>query len=178
MNRYSPHLAATEIVRDAGGEIVGRTRLQKIAYLMEIGGLESGFTFEYKHYGPFSEDLATAVDIAVAFGDLKEAEKTAEWGGKYSIFRVDSGVSTASSSRSKFISEAKRIDAVELELAATAAYLFLAEGYGSRKNDNPWTETARRKPQKADKGRLQKAAAAYRSLRKVAPQLPELPDVN
>jgi hypothetical protein len=30
---------AAEIVRDAGGRIVGRTKLQKIAYLLELSGL-------------------------------------------------------------------------------------------------------------------------------------------
>ena len=34
---------AAEIVRDAGGHIVGRTRLQKIAYILEAAGLGGGF---------------------------------------------------------------------------------------------------------------------------------------
>jgi hypothetical protein len=40
------------IVRDAGGHIVGRTRLQKIAFMLEPAGLGGGFPFRYKHYGP------------------------------------------------------------------------------------------------------------------------------
>jgi hypothetical protein len=49
-------------------------------------------------------------------------------------------------------------DAVELELAATA--LFLAnEGW-----DDPWRETARRKPEKADGGRIEKAKFLYEKL--------------
>ena len=32
------------IVRDAGGTIVGRTRLLKTAYLLELAGLGEGFT--------------------------------------------------------------------------------------------------------------------------------------
>ena len=52
-------------------------------------------------------------------------------------------------------------DAVELELAATA--LFLAkEGF-----PDPWTETARRKPEKADAGRLAKAKQLYDRLRAI-----------
>ena len=49
------------IIRDAGGEIVGRTRLQKVTYLLTVTGLEDRFSFAYKHYGPFSESVATAV---------------------------------------------------------------------------------------------------------------------
>jgi hypothetical protein len=37
---------AANIVRDAGGSIVGRTRLQKIAYLLFAAGLEDAFSFE------------------------------------------------------------------------------------------------------------------------------------
>ena len=37
-----------EIIRAAGGEIVGRTRLQKVAYLLELAGLGHGFRFEYR----------------------------------------------------------------------------------------------------------------------------------
>ena len=59
---------AAEIVRDAGGHIVGRTRLQKIAYLLEITGLGAGFPFRYKHYGPYSEQLADAAETAQIFG--------------------------------------------------------------------------------------------------------------
>jgi uncharacterized protein YwgA len=58
---------AAEIVRDAGGRIVGRTKLQKVAYLLELAGLGDGFQFEYRHYGPYSEDLAGAIQMANAF---------------------------------------------------------------------------------------------------------------
>ena len=54
------------IVRDAGGTIVGRTRLQKTAYLLELAGLGEGFHFSYRHYGPYSEELASAVRDANA----------------------------------------------------------------------------------------------------------------
>ena len=36
---------AAEIVRDGGGRIVGRTRLQKVAYLLELAGFGGGFRF-------------------------------------------------------------------------------------------------------------------------------------
>ena len=52
-------------------------------------------------------------------------------------------------------------DAVELELAATAAYLAY-EGFSY-----PWGETKRRKPDKADFGRLDKAKQLYARLLRV-----------
>ena len=79
--------AVIQIVRDAGGKVVGRTRLQKIACLLELAGLGSGFSFSYKHYGPFSDELASAARFASVFSNLKEEEKPTSWGGAlFSLF--------------------------------------------------------------------------------------------
>ena len=80
---------AASIVRDAGGRIVGRTRLQKIGFILETAGLGEGFTFKYKHYGPYSEDLTAASRIAVVLGLMNEIEQPATWGGLYSVFTTD-----------------------------------------------------------------------------------------
>ncbi|RVG71834.1 hypothetical protein [Sinorhizobium meliloti] len=173
------HVAAARIVQDAGGELVGRTRLQKVAFLMHLAGFDNSFSFEYRHYGPYSEDLSQAMDIAVLLGPVDEVERVADWGGRYSIYSLAGQVPGVDQDldRANFVQQAKRIDAVELELAATAAYLFEVEGIGKVFPGNPWEETARRKPTKVVGGRLAKAAAAYEELRKVKAikPLPELP---
>ncbi|WP_437968911.1 hypothetical protein WMF04_06325 [Sorangium sp. So ce260] len=151
---------AAEIVRDAGGEVVGRTKLQKIAYLLELAGLGEGFPFEYRHYGPYSEELADAIQVARVFGLVNEEERPATWGGSYSIFRTPPKLGAPPGGpRAAFAELAARIDSIELELAATAAYLHAVEGH-----DDPWEETARRKPEKAKGGRLDRAKDAYRQL--------------
>jgi uncharacterized protein len=153
---------AAEIVRDAGGHIVGRTRLQKIAYFLEAAGLGAGFQFRYKHYGPYSEQLADAAQTARIVGMLDERETPATWGGLYSTYHSllpqDFG---ALGVRQRLAQELVNVDAVELELAATA--LFLA----SERFHDPWGETARRKPDKAGGGRLQRAQQLYQTLRKI-----------
>jgi len=153
---------AAEIVRDAGGQIVGRTRLQKIAYFLEAAGLGSGFPFRYKHYGPYSEQLADAAQTARIVGMLDEKESVANWGGLYSTYLSllpqDFGANEA---RQRLAHELVNVDAVELELAATA--LFLAH----ERLQDPWAETARRKPDKADGGRLQRARQLYQFLRAI-----------
>lgn len=149
-----------EIVRDAGGQIVGRTRLQKIAYLLELTGQGEGFDFEYRHYGPYSESLSDAVRIASAFGLIDEEEHVAKWGGRYSIYFAKGGGDTQpQSARAAFAKVAAQIGAVELELAATAAYLSEVEHC-----TDPWLETSKRKPDKIGDGRLEKAKEAYRKL--------------
>jgi uncharacterized protein len=155
-------LRAAEIVRDAGGHIVGRTRLQKIAYILEASGLGGGFPFRYKHYGPYSEQLAAAAQTARIVGMLNEQETPATWGGLYSTY--DSLLPqefSAPEERRRLAQELVNVDAVELELAATA--LFLAFEHFQ----DPWGETARRKPDKADGGRLERAHQLYQRLRNI-----------
>jgi uncharacterized protein YwgA len=148
------------LVQDAGGRIVGRTRLQKIEFILESAGLGAGFPFRYKHYGPYSEELSSATSTAQALQLIEETEQPASWGGSYSIYTLRTAVNTQSPQARLHICEATvAADAVELELAATA--LFLA-GNGVR---DAWGETARRKPEKAGAGRLNRAKALYETLR-------------
>jgi uncharacterized protein len=153
--------SAAEIIRDAGGRIVGRTKLQKVAYLLELTGLGTGFPFEYRHYGPYSEELAEATKLANAFGLILEDERRADWGGMYSIYSAtnEAGERTRGT-RAAFAEAAAQIGAVELELAATAAYLSSVEG-----SLQPWDETKKLKPEKATPQRLHAAKKAYEKLR-------------
>jgi uncharacterized protein len=163
---------AAELVRDAGGRIVGRTKLQKVAYLLELAGFGAGFRFEYRHYGPYSEELADAITIAAAFGLIEEDERQTDWGGMYSIYSSTAKVGQrASGPRALFAEAAVQIGAVELELAATAAYLKSVE-----RSAHPWDETKKLKPEKATPQRLQAAKKAYENLRKL--QVPKaLPNI-
>ena len=147
------------VISDAGGEIVGRTRLQKIVYLLSIAGLEEGFSFSYRHYGPYSEILAMAARDANLLGLVSETECQTNWGGAYSIYtatrRSEPPIPNA---RRILASKAAAANAVELELAATAVFL-AKEGC-----NEPWTETARRKPEKAENNRIDRAKILYREL--------------
>ena len=176
MAKRDPHLAATRIIQDAGGDLVGRTLLQKVAYLTQLAGFGNEFHFEYKHYGPFSEDLARGIEIAAAFGQVREEEQHAAWGGWYSVYKLPIMQPPTNASRAAFIKQAKDIGAVELELAATAAFLFQVEGIGRTKAGNPWEETRARKPEKARDGRLDRAMADYDKLRRYSTPVP-LPDL-
>jgi uncharacterized protein YwgA len=80
MPAYELHKKVADIVRDTGGELVGRTRLQKITYLSQLAGFSSDFTFEYRHYGPYSEELADATRIAAGLKLLEEEKHPTEWG--------------------------------------------------------------------------------------------------
>jgi uncharacterized protein YwgA len=172
MATRNPHLIAKRVINDAGGELVGRTRLQKVVYLLQLAGFSNDFPFEYRHYGPFSEDLARGMEIATAFGDIDEKEKVADWGGRYSVYSIPAPEPSDDAERSAFVRRAKAIGAIELELAATAAFLATEEGVS-----DPWAETRRRKPEKASNGRLEKARQEYAKLRQeTGNRLPTLPE--
>lgn len=166
----APELVAA-IVRDAGGQIIGRTRLQKTAYLLNVAGFDDGFSFAYKHYGPFSEEVANSAVMGSLLGNLNEVVKKTEWGGSYSIYTVhDKPCDDVPAGRLELARKAASADSVVLELTATAVFLSL-QGY-----DNPWEETERRKPEKVHSGRLEKAKALLAKLKAVDVPIP-LPNI-
>ena len=165
---YDLHVKAAALVGEAGGRLVGRTRLQKVAYLTQLAGFADDFSFEYRHYGPYSEELAEAMEIAVGLGIVKEEERESASGAWYSIYTADAA--GADNERARFIAAASKLGAIELELAATAAFLYTEEGCHGGGDGDPWEVTAQRKPSKAVKGRLRKAKADYKKLLGIAPQ--------
>lgn len=160
---------ATDIIADAGGRIVGRTRLQKTAYLLEVAGLGEGFHFDYHHYGPYSEELARAASTAQARDFIEEKEHKTNWGGFYSEYLLKEPPSSEPSDpvRVRLAREAADADAVSLELAATAAF------FAKKGNPDPWEETAQRKPDKAAE-HLDDAKDLYARLRGITDKLPEI----
>jgi uncharacterized protein YwgA len=150
------HEKVAKLVAEANGRVVGRTRLQKTAYLLEAAGLGDGFRFSYKHYGPYSEQLATAISR----GDLvQEEEKPTNWGGTYSIYTAARQDAVQPESvRRDLIALATAANPVALELAATAVYFALAG------ESDPWAVTAVKKAIKA-RDYLETAKCLYDQLR-------------
>ena len=165
MNRENARKVAG-IIGDAGGRVVGRTRLQKIAYLLDVAGYGEGFTFRYKNYGPFCDELALAARSGALLGELRESSRRADWGGIYSIYEVDLKEDVDRfADRSQLARRAADADAIELELAATAVFL-ARDGF-----ENHWEETERRKPQKSEEGRLERAKDLLETLSEFSPSL-------
>lgn len=156
------------ILKDAGGEIVGRTKLQKITYLQSLADGDDSFHFEYHHYGPYSEDLAQITSFSKALGLISEEERRAEWGGRYSIFRLSKKKIDPVQQHHKLINTAAQADTVVLELAATAAF------FAKQKEKKPWEKTATMKREKATAKRMADAQALYSRLCQIAPTLPKI----
>ena len=160
-------LRVAHVVRDAGGRVVGRTKLQKMIYLLAASGFEDDIPFVYKHYGPYSEQAAEAARSASLLGFLNEKEEEASWGGSYSIYTIPIDGLSDDTSRRSLLSLGAAANAVELELAATALFLHIEE-----QSPQPWKETERRKPDKAAHGRLAGAKKLYDQIRSIETPTP------
>lgn len=142
------------LIRLADGQIVGKTRFQKIAYLLEAKGLGFGLDFDYHNYGPFSPELAFATDDAESLEYIRTEEKFGFHSVPYTVFHSTDGApkfkdDAASRARREALKTMSDYSALVLELAATAVYLKL-NGYPN----SYWSEVKKRKPLKATSERL------------------------
>jgi uncharacterized protein YwgA len=123
------------LVQLAGGEIVGKIRLQKEIYLLDQIGLRSGFSFEYHHYGPYSEELAEQVEDDIIFGRLNASPgRRVSDGVPYVIYRANRAGDGDRVDRylsldqiRSALAEMQRCSATVLELAATIHWLAFVE---------------------------------------------------
>ncbi len=146
------------IVRLAGGEIVGKTRLQKIAYLLQAKG--SGFTevdFDYHNFGPYSAELAFAAEDATLLGLLTMEERPGYHSVPYTVYRSTEhaamfGDDDEVNACKADLEVLSGYSALVLELAATATYL-KRNGYAK----DFWKEVRKRKSLKATTSRMKLA---------------------
>ncbi|HEX8663208.1 MAG TPA: hypothetical protein VF744_04180 [Beijerinckiaceae bacterium] len=155
--------AVAEITALNGGTLIGKTRLQKTAYLLESKGAGYGFDFEYHYYGPYSEDLSIAAEDGEALGLLSAKENLSAAGLPYVVYNsaasVDPGSSNLMARRAAIVATLKPYDSIALELAATAEFLS-KNGF----SEDPWMETRRRKAGKATPEAVARAKKLLREL--------------
>jgi len=149
------------VVQLNGRRLIGKTRLQKSVYFLEVLRIGFGFEFEYHHYGPYSEELAQLTDDARVLGLLKEDWNTSQDGAEYAVFS-DIGAWHADEKRMdqkrrETLTLLKEYAAVELELAATAHFL--------GDSDRAWAETRERKASKISDNRVARAKTLLAELK-------------
>lgn len=148
--------------------LTSRVRLQKVVYLLDRLGLDSGLAFDYHHYGPYSRELdnATADAKALTLIEEKVAHRFSD-GASYSVFEVNRDARPQQDAYGKLGEEAARelvdrfsnTNVTVLELAATIDWLWRFEKI------RDWrAEVAKRKSAKVGGGKLEKAIALLESL--------------
>ncbi len=140
------------VVAAARGPLIGRVRLQKTVYLLDRVGLNSGFDYEYHHYGPYSRDLDNATADGKAFGLIEEKfEHRQSDGTMYSIFSM---------------SQVEHIDPHAYgDLGGERARALVIDWLWREERCADWRgEITRRKGAKTRHGRLDRAVDLLRSL--------------
>ena len=144
-----------EIVRQAEGEIVGKIRLQKIVYLLSRLGYETGFSFEYHHYGPYSRELAEKIEEEVDAQVLMALTRRRQSDGvPYIVYRAkeEHSGSNCDARLHELLTEMNDCSPTVLELAATIDWLAKIEDVSD------WRSELRvRKGAKTSGGRTEKA---------------------
>jgi uncharacterized protein YwgA len=155
------------LISAAGGEIVGKVRLQKMVYLLEQMGMGEDYSFDYHHYGPYSVDLTDVVDEEVFFDRVREDVRQRADGVAYSVFRVGPLAEVKPTRLGNFsfsqafgaLAAMQRRSATVLELAATIHWLAFVEEISDWR-----AELVRRKGIKAAHGRDREALELLQEL--------------
>lgn len=167
-----PHGQIAMIVAEAGGTLIGNTRLQKATYLLQAAGIGFDFKFSYYLHGPYSDGVSTATNDAVALGMVRREVKPTAWGGKYFVY--SGGTSPSPDPRRQaLLRHIADATTIAVELAVTALYLAI-----EHENDDPWSDVAELKSDIASPENITKAKELYNRLAAV-PDLPKpLPRLN
>ncbi|ESY02731.1 hypothetical protein [Mesorhizobium sp. LNJC405B00] len=157
MGRPKTVLGILRIVHASGDALDTRIRLQKETFLLAALGLEDFdiTDFEYHHYGPYSRTVSDALQFAVSFGLLEEYveyfDDSSNGNSRYSYKLTGDGVEFIQENEtSRPFDKADQVHLMNkkhwrcLELAATAKYLELREGFVSA--DEAFVEAVRLKP--------------------------------
>ena len=159
---------AVNLIALHDGELVGRTRFQKRAYLLHRCGASFTSKFVYHHYGPYSFDLADGLTDARAEGRIEIEEQPGRYGIRHAIFRLKGDLPRPQQlgelpvrAAHRFLTSMKEeASDIVLEIAATIVFLRDEGRYGGQAVE----ETRVRKPLKATAQRIDKACSLLRRL--------------
>jgi len=107
--------------------VTGKKRLQKLAFLLKLSGVDIEASFQIKTYGPFSQDIELACTMLSLFGDVEEKEVVIGYAGylatEYSLTpdatKLEVELNEDSSELLLFLD---KYPSVDLEVAATVAF--------------------------------------------------------
>ena len=150
-----------DIIALSGGRLVGRTRMQKTVYLLDVLGLRSGASYYYYNFGPFSDEIANGISDGKFNGSLvEEIDYRMSDGSPFSIFKTDRTSAQIHEVGSLPADKVRSIlqlfascNSTVLELAATIHWLARVERVPDWRK-----ELERRKGSKTQNGRMERAA--------------------
>ena len=154
-----------------GGELVGRTRLQKQTYLLDRCGADFGLPFIYHRYGPYSFELAGGCADAEAEERIEIEKRIGRHGVPYAIFTStgdgappDALGGLPAARACALVEKMRGVSDIVLELAATIVFLRDEWSYYGKGETDAVEETKARKSLKATDRRIEEALALLRAL--------------
>ena len=100
-------------------KVVGRTRLQKTIYLLQLKGFPTDFSYSLHFYGPYSDGVNMGLRIVKQLGLVAEEQRSGQE-NDYSIFRAtEEAVLPQMSQFQPWLALIQASADVPLELAAT-----------------------------------------------------------
>jgi uncharacterized protein len=120
------------IVQDG---IVGRTRLQKLSYLVNVAGWNSFDDYRFHYYGPFSDSLTNYVEEMRELGWIQESPvETGKGNTLYKYSSAEGNITKALISRMEdpklvshtegLLSQLGKFSSDELEIMASLVFLY------------------------------------------------------
>ena len=146
----------------ADNKIIGRIRIQKIVYLLDQLGLNSGFGFSYHHYGPYSEDLSQELLFNRVFDEnIVETFEETSFGAEYSVYtpkisQTDPPTQVGNLDFDfvkKSVASMKSTTSVVIELAATIHWLKEKEKITDWKSELKKRKASKATPQNIEKAK-------------------------
>lgn len=151
-----------QLIYAAGGELVGKIKLQKSIYFLTNLGINTSIDFDYYYYGPYSKQIDDALSeiSSEEIGILEEQVKFRVLdGAKYSVFKIRDNKAIEREIEkcdyeiiSKWASIFAKTNSTILELAATIHWLKNVERISDWRQ-----EIITRKGAKTRNGKLDKA---------------------
>lgn len=104
--------------------VEGKKRLQKLVFLLDDAGFDSGATFFLKDYGPFSREVENAADMMSIFGEILEKNVTTGYSNYIATaYALPEGETVYPDDNLRSIVEfLEKFRSVELEVASTIRF--------------------------------------------------------
>lgn len=135
-------LALISLIITESGRVSGRTKFQKMAYLVDLSQWRAFNDFKYHNYGPFSETLSNQIGSMVGNGWIREESSVTGRSRSYYSYTAEKGMlrrlqSILSRVRDQdpslvqrtqgLVRQLNRFPSDDLEIMATLAFLHKSE---------------------------------------------------
>jgi uncharacterized protein len=141
-------------------EVHGKKRIQKLAFFAVQTGTASNVRFFLHDFGPFSADVANAIDVLSYVGAVSEKEaQSVRTKRHYKVYRLADSESIEQHLPSAALNALRKLNdysTIELEIASTIRY-FIQKGYSPQAAIQ---ETKELKPTKAATRIIERAKEA------------------